>query len=300
MIAMKRNQRDLTSGPLLSGIIAYTVPIILTSVLQLLFNAADLVVVGRFRGSLAVGAVGATGALTNLIVNLFVGLSVGAGVSVAHAIGARQEKMLHRIVHTAIFVALVGGALLTAIGVSLSGVFLRLMDTPAEILPLSATYMRIYFCGMIFNLVYNFSAAILRAAGDTKSPLLFLSIAGVLNVVLNLVFVVALGMSVEGVALATIISQALSAFLVVRALSRRSDGCRLELRQVRPHKGPLLRILRIGVPAGIQASLFAISNVIIQSSINSFGDIVVAGNAAAANIEGFVYVAMNAFSQTAV
>ena len=297
---MKRNQRDLTSGPLLSGIIAYTVPIILTSVLQLLFNAADLVVVGRFRGSLAVGAVGATGALTNLIVNLFVGLSVGAGVSVAHAIGARQEKMLHRIVHTAIFVALVGGALLTAIGVSLSGVFLRLMDTPAEILPLSATYMRIYFCGMIFNLVYNFSAAILRAAGDTKSPLLFLSIAGVLNVVLNLVFVVALGMSVEGVALATIISQALSAFLVVRALSRRRDGCRLELRQVRPHKGPLLRILRIGVPAGIQASLFAISNVIIQSSINSFGDIVVAGNAAAANIEGFVYVAMNAFSQTAV
>ena len=224
---MKRNQRDLTSGPLLSGIIAYTVPIILTSVLQLLFNAADLVVVGRFRGSLAVGAVGATGALTNLIVNLFVGLSVGAGVSVAHAIGARQEKMLHRIVHTAIFVALVGGALLTAIGVSLSGVFLRLMDTPAEILPLSATYMRIYFCGMIFNLVYNFSAAILRAAGDTKSPLLFLSIAGVLNVVLNLVFVVILGMSVEGVALATIISQALSAFLVVRALSRRSDGCRL-------------------------------------------------------------------------
>ncbi len=174
------------------------------------------------------------------------------------------------------------------------------MDTPAEILPLSTTYMRIYFCGMIFNLVYNFCASILRAAGDTKSPLLFLSIAGVLNVVLNLVFVVALGMSVEGVALATIISQALSAFLVVRALSRRSDGCRLELRQVRPHKGPLLRILRIGVPAGIQASLFAISNVIIQSSINSFGDIVVAGNAAAANIEGFVYVAMNAFSQTAV
>jgi len=297
---MKRNQRDLTSGPLLSGIIAYTVPIILTSVLQLLFNAADLVVVGRFRGSLAVGAVGATGSLTTLIVNLFVGLSVGAGVSVAHAIGARQEKMLHRIVHTAIFVALVGGALLTVIGVSLSGVFLRLMDTPAEILPLSTTYMRIYFCGMIFNLVYNFSAAILRAAGDTKSPLLFLSIAGVLNVALNLVFVVALGMSVEGVAMATIISQAVSAVLVVRALVRRSDGCRLDMRQIVPHKGPLLRILRIGLPAGIQASLFAISNVIIQSSINSFGDIVVAGNAAAANIEGFVYVAMNAFSQTAV
>ena len=300
MIAMKRNQRDLTNGPLLSGIIVYTVPIILTSVLQLLFNAADLVVVGRFRGSLAVGAVGATGSITNLIVNLFVGLSIGAGVSVAHAIGAKQEKMLHRTIHTAVFVALAGGAFLTVIGVTMSGTFLRMMDTPAEILPLASQYMRIYFCGMIFNLVYNFSAAILRAAGDTKSPLLFLSIAGVLNVVLNFFFVVVCGMSVAGVALATIIAQGVSAFLVVRALMRRTDGCRLDFRQLKIHKAQLLRILRIGVPAGIQGSLFAISNVIIQSSINSFGDIVVSGNAAAANIEGFVYVAMNAFSQTAV
>ena len=300
VIAMKRNQRDLTSGPMLSGIISYTIPIILTSVLQLLFNAADLVVVGRFRGSLAVGAVGATGSITNLIVNLFVGLSIGAGVSVAHAIGARQEKQLHRIVHTAVFVALAGGAILTVIGVSLSGTFLRLMDTPAEILPLSTRYMQIYFGGMIFNLVYNFCASILRAAGDTKSPLLFLSIAGVLNVVLNVFFVVVCGMSVAGVALATILSQGVSSALVIRALVRRTDGCHLDLRQIRLHKAPFLRILRIGVPAGIQGSLFAISNVIIQSSINSFGDIVVAGNAAAANIEGFVYVAMNAFSQTAV
>ena len=297
---MKRNQQDLTSGPLLSGIIAYTIPIILTSVLQLLFNAADLVVVGRFRGSLAVGAVGATGSITNLIVNLFVGLSIGAGVSVAHAIGAKQEKMLHRTIHTALFVALAGGAFLTVIGVSLSSTFLRLMDTPAEILPLASQYMQIYFCGMIFNLVYNFCAAILRAAGDTKSPLLFLSIAGLLNVALNFFFVVVCGMSVAGVALATIISQGVSAVLVVRALMRRADGCRLDLRQIKLHKAQLLRILRIGVPAGIQGSLFAISNVIIQSSINSFGDIAVAGNAAAANIEGFVYVAMNAFSQTAV
>ena len=300
MIAMKRNQQDLTSGPLLSGIIAYTIPIILTSVLQLLFNAADLVVVGRFRGSLAVGAVGATGSITNLIVNLFVGLSIGAGVSVAHAIGAKQEKMLHRTIHTALFVALAGGAFLTVIGVSLSSTFLRLMDTPAEILPLASQYMQIYFCGMIFNLVYNFCAAILRAAGDTKSPLLFLSIAGLLNVALNFFFVVVCGMSVAGVALATIISQGVSAVLVVRSLMRRADGCRLDLRQIKLHKAQLLRILRIGVPAGIQGSLFAISNVIIQSSINSFGDIAVAGNAAAANIEGFVYVAMNAFSQTAV
>ena len=295
---MKRNQRDLTSGPLLSAIITYTVPIILTSILQLLFNAADLVVVGRFRGSLTVGAVGATGSITKLLINFFIGLSVGAGVSVAHAIGARQEKKLHRIVHTAIFVALAGGALLTIIGFSFADVFLRLMDTPAEILPLSTTYMRIYFCGITFTLLYNFCAAILRAAGDTKSPLLFLSIAGVLNVALNLVFVVVFGMSVDGVALATILSQGVSAALVFRALMRRTDGCQLEPRQIRPHKAQLLRILRIGVPAGIQSSLFAASNVIIQSSVNSFGDIAVAGNAAAANLGGFTDAVINAFSQT--
>ena len=297
---MKRNRRDLTEGPLLSGIIAYTVPIILTSVLQLLFNAADLVVVGRFRGSLSVGAVGATGALTNLIVNLFIGLSVGAGVSVAHAIGAKQEKMLHRIIHTAVFVAIFGGAVLTVIGVSCSGLFLRWMDTPADILPLSAAYMRIYFCGMTFTMVYNFCASILRAAGDTKSPLIYLSLAGVLNVALNLFFVVVCGMNVEGVALATIMSQALSAFLVTRALMRRTDGCRLDLGQLIPHKAQLIRILRIGVPAGLQASLFAASNVIIQSSINSFGELAVSGNAAGANLDGFAYVSINAFSQTAV
>ena len=296
---MKRNRRDLTEGPLLSGIIAYTVPIILTSVLQLLFNAADLVVVGRFRGSLAVGAVGATGSLTNLIVNLFIGLSIGAGVCVAHAIGARQEKQLHRIIHTTMFVALAGGALLTIIGVSCSGLFLRLMDTPADILPLSATYMRIYFCGMTFTMVYNFCAAILRAAGDTKSPLLYLSISGVLNVVLNLFFVVVCGMSVDGVALATTLSQAVSAVLVVRTLMRRTDSCHLDPRQIRPHKVQLLRILRIGLPAGVQGCLFSISNVIIQSSVNSFGEFAVAGSAAASNLGGFSDTILSSFSQTA-
>ena len=296
---MKRNRRDLTSGPLLSGIITYTVPIILTSVLQLLFNAADLVVVGRFRGSLAVGAVGATGSITRLLINFFIGLSIGAGVSVAHAIGAKQEKKLHRIIHTAIFVALAGGILLSVVGVSCAELFLRMMDTPAEILPLSVTYMQIYFCGMTFNLIYNFCAAILRAAGDTQSPLTFLTIAGVLNVALNLFFVVGCGMSVAGVALATTISQGISAVLVVRALMRRTDGCHLDLRQIRPHKAQFLRILRIGVPAGIQSSLFAASNVIIQSSINSFGDVVVAGSAAAANLGGFADAIVNSFCQTA-
>ena len=296
---MKRNQQDLTSGPLLSGIIAYTVPIILTSVLQLLFNAADLVVVGRFRGSLAVGAVGATGSLTNLIVNLFLGLSVGAGICVAHAIGAKQEKQLHRIIHTALFVALAGGAALSVIGVSCAHTLLQLMDTPPELLPLATQYMQTYFCGIVFTMTYNFCASILRAAGDTKSPLLYLTIAGVLNVVLNLFFVVVCGMNVEGVALATIISQAVSAVLVVWTLMRRTDSCHLNPRHIRPHKAQLLRILRIGLPAGIQGCLFSISNVIIQSSVNSFGEFAVAGSAAASNLGGFSDTIISAFSQTA-
>lgn len=293
-------QKDLLHGPLLPNIISYTVPIILTSVLQLLFNAADLVVVGRFRGSASVGAVGATTSLTMLIINLFMGISVGAGVCVAHAIGGRQEKTLHRIVHTALPTALISGIVLTVVGITFCEDFLLWMDTPTYLLPLSSLYMKIYFGGMAFTMVYNFSSAILRAAGDTKSPLLFLSLSGIINVGLNLLFVTAFDMNVEGVALATVISQAISATLVVIALMRRKDGCRLSLRKLHIYPSQLLRILRIGLPAGIQSSLFSISNVIIQSSINSFGDVVVAGNAAAANLDGFLYVAINAFSQTAM
>ena len=297
---MRQKSRDILNGPLLPNIISYTVPIILTSVLQLLFNAADLVVVGRFRGSASVGAVGATTSLTMLIINLFVGISVGAGVCVAHAIGGKQEKTLHRIVHTAIPTAVISGIILTAVGITFCENFLVWMDTPTYLLPLSALYMKVYFAGMTFTMVYNFCAAILRAAGDTKSPLVFLSISGVINVILNVFFVTAFDMNVEGVALATVISQAISAVLVVIALMRRKDGCHLSLRKLRIYPPQLLRMLRIGLPAGIQSSLFAISNVTIQSSINSFGDVVVAGNAAAANLDGFLYVAINAFSQTAM
>lgn len=297
---MKRFNKDMLHGPLLGSIISYTIPIILASILQLLFNAADLVVVGRFRGSLSVGAVGATGSLTTLIISLFIGLSTGAGVNVAHAIGSRDEKMQHRMVHTALLVAIGGGVVLSVVGVCFAGNFLVLMGTPTDILPLSTIYMRVYFAGMVFTMVYNFSAAILRAAGDTKSPLIYLAIAGVLNVVLNLVFVVCFGMNVEGVALATIISQALSAFLVVRALCRRTDGCRLELKKIRIHKKAFIKILTFGIPAGLQSSVFSISNVLIQSSINSFGPVFMSGNAAASNIEGFVYTSMNAFSQTSL
>ena len=297
---MKRLQGSLTEGPLLSNIILYTIPIILTSVLQLLFNAADLVVVGQYRGSASLAAVGATGAVTNLIINLFIGLSVGAGVSVAHGLGSKNDEAVHRTVHTALPAAIVSGLVLTVVGVSMAEQFLTWMGTPENILPLSTLYMQIYFGGMTFNMVYNFCAAILRAAGDTKSPLKYLTIAGVINVLLNLLFVAVFGMNVEGVALATTISQGVSAVAMVLVLMRRQDACHLELKKLRFYKPQLMKMVRIGLPAGVQGSLFSISNVLIQSSINSFGDIVMAGNAASGNIEGFVYVTQNAFHQTAV
>lgn len=297
---MKRKYSDMLQGPLLSGIILYTIPIILTSILQLLFNAADLVVVGRFCGSVSVAAVGATNSLTNLLVNFFIGLSVGAGVGVAHGLGSRENTVVHRTIHTAIPTALLCGIFLTVVGVSFSPTFLTWMGTPERVLPLSAVYMKIYFSGVTFTMLYNFCAAILRAAGDTRSPLIYLSLAGVINVVLNLVFVIALNMNVAGVALATVISQGISAVLVTLALLRRQDSCRLELGKMRFYLPQLKKMLVIGLPAGIQSSLFSISNVLIQSSVNSFGDVFVSGNAASANLEGFVYASQNAFHQTAL
>ena len=297
---MKANASDLTEGPLLKKIIRYTVPIILTGLLQLLFNAADLVVVGQYRGDVAVAAVGNTGAITNLIINLFIGLSVGAGVTVAHNLGAKRDDAVRDTVHTAMPAAAISGVFLTLVGVLIARPVLQKMGTPADVLDLSATYMQIYFCGMTGSMIYNFGAAMLRAAGDTRGPLVYLTIAGVLNIVLNVFFVAVCGMNVDGVALATILSQALSAVLVVRALTKRGDACRLSFSHLRIRKKPLLRMMVIGIPAGIQGSLFSISNVIIQSSVNSFGSVVMAGNAAAGNIEGFVYTAMNSFQQTAL
>lgn len=296
-----RREIDMVNDRLPSSIIRYTIPIILTSLLQLLFNAADLVVVGRFCGSICVAAVSATGAITNLIVNLFIGLSVGAGVSVAHGLGGQNDEETHRTVHTAYITALVGGVILTVVGVVFSKSFLILMKTPENVLPLSTVYMRIYFGGIIFSMVYNFCASILRAAGDSKSPLIFLSIAGVVNVILNVIFVTVFKMDVDGVALATTISQGISAVLVTIALMRRTDACRLIPKEIRFHKKQLLKIVRIGLPAGIQGSMFSISNVIIQSSINSFNsDAILSGNGAASNLEGFVFVIMNSFHQSAV
>ena len=297
---MKKMNKSMLEGPLLPSIIQYTVPIILTSILQLLFNAADMVVVGRYCGSISVAAVGATGSLTNLIINLFIGLSVGSGVTVAHAIGGREEDAVSKTVHTTVPIALICGVVLTVVGILLSEHLLVMMETPDSVLPLSSMYMKIYFGGIIFTMLYNFCASILRAAGDTKSALIYLSISGVLNVLLNLVFVLVFHRNVAGVVLETIISQALSAILVIIALMGRTDACKLYLSKIRIYIPQLLKIIRIGLPSGINSSLFAISNVLIQSSVNSFGDVFMSGNAAAGNIEGFIYVTINAFSQTSV
>ena len=292
---MRRKERDMLHGSLAWPLVTYAIPIMLTSVLQLLFNAADLIVVGRFCGSISVAAVGSTGAITNLIVNLFIGLSVGAGVAVAHGIGSREEEAVFRTVHTAIPAAALSGIFLTVFGVTFSAGILEAMSTPEDVLPLAKKYMQIYFLGITFDLVYNFCASMVRAAGDTQTPLLILTSAGVLNVILNVVFVKGFGMNVDGVAWATIISQGLSAVAILCVMTRRTDMCRLHLGKLHIYKAPLLKMLRIGIPAGIQSSMFSASNVIIQSAVNSFGAVAVSGNAAVANLECFACVIENSF-----
>lgn len=290
----------MTKGPLFKKIIIFTIPIILSNVLQLLFNAADIVVVGQYCGSLAVAAVGSNSSIVGLLVNVMLGLSVGTGIITAQGIGAKDFKTVEKTVHTSIPTALIVGGLLSIVGFFFSGTILKLMDSPADVLPLATTYLKIYFLGVISNSVYNFGAAILRAAGDTKSPLIFLTASGVLNVLLNLIFVIVFNSGVAGVAIATTSSQTLSAILVVIALIKRTDCCHLDIRKMKIYKNELLKIIRIGLPSSIQSSMFSISNVLIQASINSFGAIAVSGNAAAASIEGFVYTSMNAFHMTAL
>ena len=291
---------DMCTGPLLGKILLFTLPLILSGILQLLFNAADVVVVGRFAGNESLAAVGSTGSLTNLLVNLFIGLSVGVNVLVARYYGGKKEDEVSATVHTAMIVSVAGGVFLTFLGFVAARPLLELMDTPGDVINLSVLYMRIYFAGMPVMLLYNFGSAVLRAIGDTRRPLYYLMIAGVINVALNLCFVVGLHIGVAGVALATVISQCVSAGLIVRCLMR-SEGCfRLSLTKLKIDWGKLGRIARIGLPAGVQGSLFSISNVLIQSSLNSFGAIAMAGNTAGSNIEGFVYTSMNAVHQTAV
>lgn len=294
----KQYEMDMCSGPILRKMLMFALPLMLSSILQLLFNAADIVVVGKFAGDNSLAAVGSNTALINLLTNLFIGLSIGANVVAARHYGAKAWDDLRRTVHTAMLLSMLSGALLLVLGVIGAEQMLIWMQTPEEVLPLATVYLRIYFLGMISTMVYNFGSALLRAVGDTKRPLYFLLCAGVINVILNLLFVIGFQMDVMGVAIATVISETVSALLVLRCLVKEKGGIHLELRAMRIDRKKMLQILRIGLPAGFQGVVFALSNVVIQSSVNIFGNIVVAGNSAAANLEGFVYMAMNAFYQT--
>lgn len=294
----KTYEMDMCNGPVLKKILIFSIPLMLSGVLQLLFNAADIIVVGRFAGSQSLAAVGSTTALINLLINIFIGLSVGANVVVARAYGGRRDKDVSEAVHTAIAVSIVSGVILIVMGFVFSRLMLELMGTPDDVIDKAVLYMRIYFAGMPVVMLYNFGSAILRAVGDTRRPLYFLSIAGAVNIVLNLFFVIVMHMDVAGVALATVISQCISAGLVLRCLAKSEGGLKLELSKIKIHRKKMFQIFKIGLPAGMQGAIFSVSNVLIQSSVNSFGSIAMAGNAASANIEGFVYNAMNAVYQT--
>lgn len=296
----KSHEIDMCEGPVLSKVLLFAVPLMCSGVLQLLFNAADIVVVGKFAGDNSLAAVGATSSLINLLTNLFIGLSIGANILAAKEYGAKKDKELSKTVHTAMMLAIISGVILTFIGVIGGEKILELMDTPTKVEGLAALYLRIYFIGMPATMVYNFGSALLRAVGDTRRPLYYLLGAGIINVVLNLIFVIVFHMDVAGVALATVISQCVSAGLVVRCLMKETGAIKLYIKKLKVYKDKFFTILKIGLPAGFQGILFSLSNVVIQSSINGFEEIVVAGNSAAGNIEGFVYMAMNAFYQAAV
>jgi len=302
-------EMDMLNGPLFGKIMSFSFSLMLTNVLQLLYNAADLMIVGQFSGSeTSVAAVGATGTLVNLIINLFIGLSVGVSVLVARGYGTGDRGATERAVHTAMSLAAVSGVLVLAIGMIFSRTFLVWMNTSPVIIEKSTLYLLIYFCGAPFNMVYNFGASILRATGDTKRPLYFLTLSGLINVILNFIFVYFLHMDVAGVSLATVISQIVSAVLIVMSLRRQEGMCRLSIRKLRIHKDVLIRIIQVGLPASIQSMLFSISAILIQSSVNSF-DIPFAalgktpytsGSAAANSIESFLYTSLNSFYHAAM
>lgn len=295
-----RKVQDMTSGKLMPQIIKFTIPLALTGLLQFVYNAADMVVVGRFAGSMPLAAVGATSMLITLYTNLIIGISIGAGVVVAKYIGAGNIQKIHRSVHTTMTLGLVSGIILMTLGLVLSPTLLRLMSTPDDIIDMSITYMRIFFIGAPANMVYIFGSSVLRANGESKRPFYFLTCAGIINILLNLTFVIVFHMDVAGVAIATIVSQFISAVCVVISLLNENSVIRLSIRNMKFYKSELAEIIGVGLPAGIQGSLFSISNVMIQSSINSFGSVVIAGNTSSANIDNIVYVCCNAVSQAAM
>ncbi len=291
---------DMCSGSISKKMIKFSIPLMLSGVLQLLFNAADIIVVGRFAGDASLAAVGSTTSLINLLTTLFIGMSVGANVLTANYFAAGKKDDLKKTVHTAMSVSVISGIFLTVLGIIAAPQILKLMKTPDDILPLASVYLRTYFTGMTAVMVYNYGSAILRAVGDTRRSLYYLTIAGVVNVILNMIFVIGFNMDVFGVGLATVISQVISAALVVRCLMKEKSDIRLDLKALRIEKKKFIRIMQIGLPAGFQGMLFSLSNTVIQSSVNSFGKIVIAGNSASASVEGFAFTAMNAFHQSAI
>lgn len=291
---------DMCSGSISKKMIAFAVPLMLSGLLQLLFNAADIIVVGKFAGDASLAAVGATSTLINLMTNLFIGMSVGANVLCANYFAANKDNELSKTVHTAMTVSVLSGLFLTVLGIVLAPTVLKMMQTPDDVLNLAVIYLRTYFCGMTAVMVYNFGSAILRAIGDTQRALYFLFAAGIVNIVLNLIFVIVFHWGVFGVGLATVISQVISASLVFICLLKEKSAIKVDVKKMGIDWHKLLRILQIGLPAGVQSMLFSLANVVIQSSVNTFGTTVIAGNSASSSVEGFAFTSMNAFHQAAV
>lgn len=299
---MAKKEVNLAQGPILSKMILYTLPLMFSGMLQLLYNSADLVVVGNKGeiGDLYVAAIGATSSLTNLIIGLFLGLSVGACVVISQYLGSKDDKNVSEVVHTSMLTAVIIGVVLGVVGIIFSYDFLAWMKTDPDVIELSALYMRIYFAGLPASMVYNFGSAVLRAKGDTKFPLIVLVVSGFANVILNLIMVFVFDRHVDGVAIATVASQVISAAMVVIYLCRLKDSCRLELRKLCIKKDKFLRIIRVGLPAGFQSVVFSISNVMIQSSVNVLGTAAMSGNSAASSIDGFIYIAQNSVYHAAM
>lgn len=287
----------MVNGSIMDKMISFALPLMLSGILQLLFNAVDIIVVGRFSGSQSLAAVGSTSSLINMLTNLFIGISLGANVLAARFYAAGKHKEMSETVHTAIATAFVSGVIMIFVGILLSRPALELMDTPSDVIELSTLYIRIYFLGMPFFMLYNYGAAILRAVGDTKRPLIFLVISGVVNACLNMLLVIVFHLDVAGVAIATVISQVISCVLVIGCLYKTDAVYRLRFKKLRINRKYLVQILRIGIPAGLQSTLISFSNVLLQSSVNSFGSIAMAGYTAANNILSFLYMAANAVTQ---
>ena len=288
---------DMCNGSIMDKLISFSLPLMLSSILQLMFNAVDIIVVGRFSSSQALAAVGATTALINIFTNLFIGISLGANVLAARYFAAGRDKEMSESVHTAITLALISGVIMAFVGVAMSRTALELMATPGDVINLSAVYMRIYFMGMPFFMLYNYGAAILRAVGDTKRPLVFLIAAGLTNVVLDLLLVIVIPLGVAGVAIGTVASQMISSILVLRCLYKSEGSYQLRFSKLKIRWVYLKRIFQVGIPAGIQSTVINFSNALLQSSVNSFGSTAMAGYTAANNILGFLYAAVNAVTQ---